>query len=98
MGTVHARVRGPATRGLRDLWVGAAGDAVAAAARVALVRGLQGSEAGAERGRGSPPVAPQRWAAAGRVEEAAEMPPAGTAGFRAENGYSEEGRDLPKVT
>lgn len=25
MGTVHARVRGPVTRGLRDLWAGAAG-------------------------------------------------------------------------
>ena len=85
MGTVHARVRGPAPREMRDLWAGAA------AFGVTLMRGRRDPD-------WPTPAALWCWAAAGRVAEAAEMPRVGTTHFRAGNGYSEEAPDLPKVT
>lgn len=65
MGTVHARVRGPASRGLCDLWAGAAGRRSGGCARGSPGEGApREAGPGGRRGTGrvDPPAAPRRWA------------------------------------
>lgn len=104
MGTVHARVRGPATRGLCDLWAGAAGRRSGGCARGSPGEGApREAGPGGRRGTGrvGPPAAPPR---------SAREPRAGEPGRKARpqsccqrvpqtsEQETQEGRDSPKVT